>query len=105
MQPLDLDWWPLSRDAVFYFTAVMSILAVFMDGEVHWYEGMVFFLLYMVYIGFMAFNEQIASSVRSLVCRQKIVDCSTSEGPEADKGALNPRIDGDEDTGCGDVQV
>lgn len=86
----------------------MSIMVVFMDGQVHWYEGLVFFLLYMVYILFMTRNEQIATMARKMVSCPKIHDGAITDGPEADKGALTADVgenDGDEDTKVGDLQV
>lgn len=108
LQPLNLDWWPLSRDAAFYFAAVLSILLVFMDGEVHWYEGLAFFMLYMVYIGFMSQNERIATMARKMVSGTKVHSGGNADEPDNAKGALNADAgekDGDEDTKVGNLQV
>ena len=86
----------------------MSILFVFMDGEVHWYEGLAFFLLYMVYIGFMSYNECIATMAKKILPRTKVHCGTTIDEPDTDKGALNAddgEKDGDEDMEVANLQV
>ena len=81
---------------------------MFMDGEVHWYEGLAFFMLYMVYIGFMSQNERIATMARKMVSGTKVHSGGNADEPDNAKGALNADAgekDGDEDTKVGNLQV
>lgn len=54
-----LDWKPLVRDCFFYTLAIIGTILVFMDGVVHWYEGLGFVTCYAFYIAFMWKNEKI----------------------------------------------
>jgi len=58
-QTLDLDWKPLTRDAFFYAASVGSIIVIFNDGEVQYWEGVICVLLYFTYILFMKYNVRL----------------------------------------------
>jgi len=54
---LAIDWKPLTRDCSFYFASVISILIIFNDEVVYWWEGMIAVLCYLLYILFMTKNQ------------------------------------------------
>ena len=58
-QTLDLDWKPVTRDALFYTGAIVSIIIFFLDGMIKWYEGMIAVFCYALYVLFMVFNGTI----------------------------------------------
>ena len=58
-QTLELDWRPVTRDCSFYALAITTILLIFHDGEVYWYEGLISVILYFTYVCFMCYNEKI----------------------------------------------
>ena len=53
---LDIDWKPLTRDCFFYFMAVVSIIVIFNDSRVYWWEGGIAVAAYLLYIAFMSYN-------------------------------------------------
>jgi len=54
---LDLDWRPVTRDCAFYALAILTILVMFYDGQVIWYEGLICVLLYCTYVTCMCYNQ------------------------------------------------
>jgi sodium/potassium/calcium exchanger 4 len=52
-QSLKLDWKPMARDCTFYAAAICGIVGTFRDGKVDWWEGLIYVLLYSIYIAFM----------------------------------------------------
>ena len=58
-QTLELDWRPVTRDCGFYALAILTVLLIFYDGEVRWYEGLISVLLYGTYVTFMCYNTKI----------------------------------------------
>jgi K+-dependent Na+/Ca+ exchanger-like protein len=64
-QVLEIWWYPLARDCVFYLLAILE-LAMFIgdDDQVSWYEALTMFLSYVVYCFYMKHNEKVANWVR-----------------------------------------
>jgi len=56
-QTLKLDWKPLARDCTFYAAAICGVVGTFNGGKVHWWEGLIYVLLYSAYIAFMWKNQ------------------------------------------------
>ncbi|XP_060066066.1 sodium/potassium/calcium exchanger 3-like [Ylistrum balloti] len=56
---VELTWWPMFRDCVFYLFSVVALVIVIQDNNVEWYEGMILFLMYVMYIVVMYFNKPI----------------------------------------------
>lgn len=54
---LDLDWRPVTRDCAFYALSILTILIIFYDGEVIWYEGLICVILYCAYVTCMCYNK------------------------------------------------
>jgi solute carrier family 24 (sodium/potassium/calcium exchanger), member 5 len=54
---LDLDWRPVTRDCMFYAMAVLTVLLIFYDGRITWYEGLICVLLYATYVLCMCYND------------------------------------------------
>ena len=65
-QTLQLDWKPVTRDALFYSASIVSIIVFFNDGIIMWYEGMIAVICYALYVLFMVFNAKIMDAVDSL---------------------------------------
>lgn len=55
-QTLELTWWPLFRDCTFYSFSLLVLVAFIADGFVVWYEAIILFLLYCVYVLIMRNN-------------------------------------------------
>lgn len=62
---MKIDWYPLSRDSIFYLISVSALLAVISDGFVHWYESLALIILYAFYILVMYFNKNIQNFLKS----------------------------------------
>lgn len=58
-QTLELDWRPVTRDCAFYALAISTILLIFYDGYIHWYEGLISVVMYLTYVIFMYYNARI----------------------------------------------
>lgn len=56
---MSIDWYPLSRDCIYYLISIGALIAVIHDGKVHWYESVILMILYIFYIILMYFNESI----------------------------------------------
>ncbi|XP_045188506.2 probable sodium/potassium/calcium exchanger CG1090 [Mercenaria mercenaria] len=56
---VNLNWWPLCRDCLFYTVSVAALAVVILDEKVFWYEAVIFIVLYLVYILLMYFNTSL----------------------------------------------
>lgn len=56
---VSLDWYPLTRDCIFYCLSIIALVATIFDQKVSWYESVVLFLLYFVYVYIMKRNSEI----------------------------------------------
>lgn len=45
-----LDWWPVSRDCIFYGLSVILLSAVIYDNQVMWYEAASLVIAYGIYL-------------------------------------------------------
>jgi K+-dependent Na+/Ca+ exchanger-like protein len=61
-ETLDLTWWPLFRDSVYYAVGLL-VLAIFVGvitpSLITWWESFVLFLMYLGYIYIMSINEEL----------------------------------------------
>jgi len=58
-EPLQLTWWPLARDCVYYAMSLLILsvfFAVVSKSEIGWWEALILLLLYFVYVIFMKYN-------------------------------------------------
>jgi len=59
-ETLELTWWPLFRDSMYYSLA-LGVLAIFFkgisDGQIEWWEAAILLCLYIGYVSLMAFNQ------------------------------------------------
>ncbi|XP_059142296.1 sodium/potassium/calcium exchanger 4-like [Physella acuta] len=57
--PVQLTWYPLTRDTIFYFISIV-LMAVFMnDSLIVWWEALVMIIAYIAYIGVMFVNQRL----------------------------------------------
>ncbi|ELU18054.1 hypothetical protein CAPTEDRAFT_85458, partial [Capitella teleta] len=54
-----LTWWPVFRDMFCYALSVAVLVIVMSDNVIHWYEGLVMVLMYIMYIVLMYFNPKL----------------------------------------------
>ncbi|KAK7089046.1 hypothetical protein V1264_024633 [Littorina saxatilis] len=63
---VELTWYPLMRDTLFYLVSVIALVIVIQDSEVYWYEALIMLLLYGLYILLMVYNRRLESKVEGL---------------------------------------
>lgn len=56
---LKIDFYPISRDCLFYAICVLSLTVVLYDGIIYWYESVFLLAEYALYIIIMYFNNKI----------------------------------------------
>ena len=56
-EPLELTWWPLFRDSIYYCVSLGVLAAFIFDGGIQWYEGIILLVMYFGYVVLMAHNE------------------------------------------------
>jgi len=56
-QALSLTAYPLIRDTAFYSVALAVLVAFFVDEAIHWWEALILFVWYIVYVIYMKFNS------------------------------------------------
>ena len=63
---LTLTWWPLARDCSFYAAYLGLLTAFFVDKKIEWWEALLLFIGYLVYVGFMTKNKEAEQKVREM---------------------------------------
>lgn len=76
---LTLNWWPLSRDCIFYMLSVGALVAVTYDKKVYWYEAMSLVIMYVLYIVIMYFNNNLQNFFTKCVNKNEFLPLSESE--------------------------
>ncbi|XP_035217782.1 sodium/potassium/calcium exchanger 3-like, partial [Stegodyphus dumicola] len=56
---VELTWWPLFRDSLFYSVTVIILIGIIFDSEVTWYESVIMMVIYGLYIVLMKFNNDV----------------------------------------------
>ena len=81
---LQLTWWPLFRDCIFYIVALVLLIVFFVNGragkrsEIYWWEAVTLMIWYFGYAVFMRCNVQIERFVKKLLPRgNKVNDDDT----------------------------
>lgn len=78
-KPIDVDWFPVTRDAVLYSINISLLVYFAHDGEIWWYEALVFVVLYFAYFIIMFQNNRIMRWIKYIVeekmgcCLKKVV--------------------------------
>nr|KAI8768709.1 putative sodium/potassium/calcium exchanger [Biomphalaria glabrata] len=66
---VELTWYPLVRDTLFYLLSVLALFLVIRDQSVEWYEALMMVLLYAAYIAIMYFNRFLESNAKAWVSK------------------------------------
>ncbi|XP_012940139.1 probable sodium/potassium/calcium exchanger CG1090 [Aplysia californica] len=64
---IELTWYPLVRDTLYYLLSVLTLFLIIMDQHVNWYEALIMVLLYCFYIILMYFNRTLEANSRAWV--------------------------------------
>ncbi|XP_031341037.1 sodium/potassium/calcium exchanger Nckx30C-like [Photinus pyralis] len=69
---LNLTWWPLFRDCFFYSLSLITLIIFFRDNVIEWYEALVLFLFYILYVSFMKWNQPMERLVKKVIYKNKV---------------------------------
>ena len=67
---LELTWWPLLRDSIFYIIALILLIVFFSNGVISWHESLGLFFVYIAYVSFMVKNSSIELAVKSYISKK-----------------------------------
>ncbi|XP_058839750.1 sodium/potassium/calcium exchanger 3-like [Topomyia yanbarensis] len=92
-KPVQLDWWPLTRDSIVFSIHVGLLIAFAWDGRIYWYEAMVFVILLAVYFLIMFQNRRIMNFAKKYIevkwnlCARVVREIEATEKAEAEAAA------------------
>lgn len=93
---VELTWYPLVRDTLFYLLSVTALVLVIMDSKVYWYEALAMLILYALYIVLMSFNRRLEQrAIHTLVgLRARFGKAGSYSPMDEEKQALVGKADG-----------
>ncbi|CAM9541566.1 unnamed protein product [Ectocarpus fasciculatus] len=95
---IHIDWRPVCRDIIFYTFSIAVLGLVFIDSEVMWWEGLIMFLSYIVYIIFMKYNSRILAHCQppriGITDEQQVSGADVAAAVEAVTGTKRPSLVG-----------
>ncbi|XP_068902721.1 sodium/potassium/calcium exchanger 5-like [Tenebrio molitor] len=75
-KPVQLHWWPVTRDVIIYICSILLLVGITWDGVIFWYESLILFIVYFVYFTVMFQNGRISRLALKLLKRDnKVKDC------------------------------
>ena len=79
---LPLTWWPLFRDSSFYAVDLGLLTYFFSDKVIQWWESLILFCMYLVYVAFMSQSETVHAKLNALLGKEQVnlADDSHSSG-------------------------
>eukprot|EP00754_Rhynchopus_humris_P020613 Rhum_TRINITY_DN14706_c15_g1::Rhum_TRINITY_DN14706_c15_g1_i1::g.112083::m.112083/K13750/SLC24A2, NCKX2; solute carrier family 24 (sodium/potassium/calcium exchanger), member 2 len=79
---LPLTWWPLFRDSSFYAVDLGLLTYFFSDKVIQWWESLVLFCMYLVYVAFMSQSETVHAKLNAMLGKDQVnlADDSHSSG-------------------------
>ncbi|XP_025835206.1 sodium/potassium/calcium exchanger Nckx30C [Agrilus planipennis] len=69
---LTLTWWPLFRDCSFYSLSLLTLILFFKDNYIYWYEALILFSFYAMYVTFMKWNHPMEQCVKKVLYKNKV---------------------------------
>ncbi|KAL3282930.1 hypothetical protein HHI36_006088 [Cryptolaemus montrouzieri] len=90
-QPIQLDWWPLTRDIIIYISAVCLLVAITWDGLIFWYEGLILFIVYFVYFTVMFNNTRISNFIINFLPKRNKVSGSEQSHIKKERESVSNR--------------
>ncbi len=95
---INIDWRPVCRDIVFYSYSIAILALVFLDEKVQWWEGLIMFLSYVLYIVFMKYNSRILAHCQppkiGITDDQHAADADVAAAVAAVSAAKRPSLAG-----------
>lgn len=95
---LELAWYPVARDSLVYVISVIVLMVSIYDNKVYWHEGLVFVIVYSIYIIVMYFNSGIERLCHKLEHKLRKKEKNTEEeNPEEGEEGGEPEEEEDYD--------
>uniref|UniRef100_A0A6P4FKI7 Sodium/potassium/calcium exchanger 3 isoform X2 n=1 Tax=Drosophila rhopaloa TaxID=1041015 RepID=A0A6P4FKI7_DRORH len=69
-----LDYWPVTRDTIWYLVAIAALTVMLLDSHIHWYEALVLLLLYLLYLIQLILDRRIQNCVRKEHTESELLD-------------------------------
>ncbi|KAG5679260.1 hypothetical protein PVAND_008840 [Polypedilum vanderplanki] len=66
-QPIQIDWWPITRDSILFSMNVIILVLFAWDGIIMWWETCILMTLYVLYWTLMFQNKRIMNFVKNIV--------------------------------------
>lgn len=90
---LSLTWWPLFRDCTFYSVSLIALIYFFRDNEIHWWEALILFSIYIAYAVFMKWNHQMERLVKKVIYKNKVTRVRSTDQlmPAVSSGTMHAR--------------
>lgn len=66
-KPVQLDWWPITRDSIVFACHVGALIGFAWDGRIHWYESIVIMILLVNYFVVMFQNRRIMKFAKKYI--------------------------------------
>lgn len=67
LQETQLDWWPVTRDTMWYMSAILVLFIILHDSEVATSESYVLIVGYVIYVITLALDRKIQALFRSTI--------------------------------------
>ncbi|XP_021706750.1 sodium/potassium/calcium exchanger 4 isoform X1 [Aedes aegypti] len=94
-KPVQLDWWPITRDCIVFAFHISVLVGFAWDGRIYWYESMVFVILLFTYFVVMFQNKPIMKLAKKYIevkwnlCARVIRDIEETEQAASANAAAN----------------
>jgi Ca2+/Na+ antiporter len=73
-KPIQIDWWPITRDSILFSINVLLLVSIAWDGAVMWWETCILLTVYVLYWTFMFQNDRIMRNIKYVV-EEKLMWC------------------------------
>ncbi|XP_031560745.1 sodium/potassium/calcium exchanger 2-like isoform X2 [Actinia tenebrosa] len=84
---LELTWWPLFRDCMFYSFSLLLLIIFFIGDWIQWWESLLLLSFFVFYAIFMKYNRTIERIVKNFLRSNKV-----SKVDVRDPGLANPGV-------------
>lgn len=76
--PIQLDWWPVTRDSSLYLVSIILLVTISWDGKIFWYDSVILFIACFMYFIIMFNNSKISEFGKGVLIKlQKKLRSST----------------------------
>ncbi|GAB5368020.1 hypothetical protein AAMO2058_001281900 [Amorphochlora amoebiformis] len=74
LDELELSWFPLARDSIYYAISLVTLIVFFMDKEIEAWEAGIQFSLYIIYVILMSNNRKLEKLTRFVLGLQSTIE-------------------------------